>query len=247
MSDLTDWYSELGSKQRDQRVKRFFIDQFSRRYFAWADKDNQRPIGEFVLADNTGRFVTAPWNPPMMYIEWPDRDTLDFRWKFDAMASELAGVTAEWYSLAQQMAQTANLPIPDVGGDVHPTLIGLMGPPLLSPEIPLACEAGEPWLLGQRDAPINLRLQKLVSLGRQITSTYALETIRRRVIAMVEAGETDLSTLDQKAAEAIAAIDPASITYREFLADAITAGQSMAQGAAAWKEHRANLAELQSA
>ena len=38
MSTLTDFYTELGNKQRDARVRRFFHDQHGRRWFAWADK-----------------------------------------------------------------------------------------------------------------------------------------------------------------------------------------------------------------
>ena len=253
MSDLTDFYSAMGSKQRDQRVKRFYTDQLGRRFFAWADKDNQRPIGEFVLADRTGRFVTPPWLPPMAYIDWPDADTLDFQWRFESLASELAGYTSEWYSHAQQLAEVAHIPIPDVGGDCHPKLIGLMGPPPLSPEIPLACAAGERWIIGRKDAPINLRLQKILSLGRSVTSTLAMEAIRERVAAMIaaqEAGESiealkDLSDVQIPAAEpaeSVDSVDPATVTYKDFISAAMRTGQSMADAALAWKAHRENLA-----
>lgn len=247
MSDLTDFYSEMGSKQRDQRVRRFYLDQHGRRWFAWADKDNQRPIGEFVLSDKTGKFVTPPWVPPMMHIEWPDPDGLDMRWKYEALASELAGFTAEWYSAAQQLAEVAHIPIPDVGGDCHPKLIGLMGPPPLSPEIPLACEAGESWMLGRIGAPINMRLQKILSLGRSVTSTLAMETIRSRVKAMIEAQEAgesieglkDLGDIVIPGAEAV---DDAPITYKAFMAEAMQGGSTRAAAALAWKAHRENVA-----
>lgn len=244
MSDLTDFYTELGNKQRDQRVRRFFTDQHGRRYFAWADKDNQRPIGEFVLSDQTGKFITAPWNPPMAYIDWPDRDALDFQWKFEAMAEELAGYTAEWYSHAQQLAEVAHIPIPDIGGDVHPKLIGLMGPPPLSPEVPLACAAGERWLIGRVGAPVNVRLQKILNQGRSITSTLAMEEIRSRVSAMIaaqDAGQSIEALKDLSTLEINDGLDPTRVTYRDFIGEAMSRGSTMAAAAIAWKAHRDNL------
>lgn len=251
MSDLTDFYSAMGSKQRDQRVKRFYIDQHGRRFFAWADKDNQRPIGEFVLADKTGLWGPPQWVPPMPYIDWPDHDTLDMAWKYESLASDLAGITAEWYSQAQLLAEAAHIPIPDIGGDCHPKLIGLMGPPPLSPEIPLACEAGEKWILGRIGAPVNVRLRTILNLGRSVTSTLAMQTIRDRVRLMIEAqdaGEsiealTDLSTVEIPVAiEEPGVIDPASIKYTDFIGAAMRQGSSMADAAVAWKAHRENLA-----
>lgn len=270
--DLEQFMSKLGSKQRDQRVKRFFIDQHDRRYFAWADKDNQRPIGEFQLtdkpqrADKLSRFVTAPWNPSMSYIDWPDADTLDFRWKFDALASEWAGYTAEWYSLAQQMAESAKVTVPEVGGVCDPKLIGLMGPPPMSPEIPLAAEAGEKWIIGVRDAKVNVHLRTILNMGRAITSTLAMDVIRLRVQAMIDAQDagdleavqelSDLSSVTipgagdflghsepVRGAEPDVPFDPSAIKYPEFVAAGRKQGLPMPEIIVRWREHKANLAE----
>jgi len=245
MSDMTDYFSAMGSKQRDQRVRRFFTDQHGRRFFAWADKDNQRPIGEFVLADESGKFVTPPWLPPMNQIKWRSEDSLQFDWGYAALADFLGSITADWYGEAQRIApMIPGCAVPEVGGDVDPKLIGIMGgSPPLSPEIPIACEAGEPWLLGVRGAKENPRLAKILHLGKTVTSTLALDTIRERVRLMMEqqgaaaAPQADLSTVpDEKMS-----IGAVTVTYKDFLSAALKNGSTMADAAIAWKAHRENL------
>lgn len=263
MGDMADLISEMGSKQRDRRIKGFYTDQHDRRYYAETEKENMRPIGEFVLADRSGRFETAPWNPSMTYIDWPDRYTMDFQWRYAGLAQEWAAYTADWYSLAQQLAEAAKIDIPEVGGDCAPKLIGLMGPPPLSPEIPLAAEAGEKWLLGVKGAKVNVRLRTILNLGKAVTSTMAMDVIRARVKMMIDAQEAGESLEDIQrefatsetpiAAQIITeipdfsakdgphAFDPAAVTYAEFLAACRKRGMKAADIYAAWAEHKQTL------
>lgn len=246
MTTLSDFHSSMGSKQREAMVRRYFTDEHGRRFFCWADKNNQRPIGEFVLADLTGSFRRPPWIPAMGQIDWLNEDSLEFKWRYASLAEEWAGYTSEWYSQAQQLAHVIpNVTIPEVGGDVHPILIGIMGPPPMSPEIPLACEAGEPWILGRINAPHNAYLQKLVHIGRAITSTMALETIRARVQAMIaaqSAGEVVEDLVGLPTLEIDALSDPSQLSYKDFMADAKRNGIPYAEAATAWNAHKANLA-----
>lgn len=242
MGELTDYFTKLGNKQRDQRVRRFFVDQHGRRWFAWADKDNQRPIGEFVLADLTGAFQTPPWVPAMTYIQWGDHDTLDFAWDYTRLADELAGVTAGYYDEASKLARAIKVEIPQVGGPVVPEILAIIGPPPLSPEIPLACEAGQAWLLGRIGAPEHTHLKTVLHQGRTITSTLALDTIRERVAAMVAEQQASADATNAGGSCEANAPDPTVVTYKDFIGAAMRKGMSMAEAATAWKAHRDNLA-----
>jgi hypothetical protein len=237
MSDLTDLYSEMGNKQRDRRVRRTFTDNHGRKFFAWADKDNQRPIGEFQCTTHR-----PPWTPSMFYIAWLEKDGLDFRWEYEKLAEELAVFTAMYYEEASKLARFLHVDIPKVGEPPVEEVLAICGPPPLSPEIPLACQAGERWLLGYPDAPVNERLNVILQQGRMVTSQMALDTIRARVEAMVAGQSMDAATSLSSAAGATPLIDPATVTYKEFVGAAMRAGQSMADAALAWKAHRENVA-----
>lgn len=234
MGDMSDFFSEMGNKQRDRRVRRFFIDTHGRRFFAWADKDNQRPIGEFVLADITGQFVTAPWYPAMSYISWSDPDMLDFAWDYAKLADELAGITAGYYDEAAKLARFIHVEIPQVGGAVAPEILSICGPPPLSPEIPLSCEAGEAWMLGRRGAPENKALSTILHQGRTVTSTLALDMIRERVRSMIEA-QGPLGLVGT--AEGSERVEPAN--YYEFMAAALKSGKTTPEAQREWKQIQA--------
>ena len=231
MSTLTDFYTELGNKQRDARVRRFFHDQHGRRWFAWADKQNQRPIGELILDDVSGRFVTPPWQPPMAYIIWPDRDSLDFAWDYVRLADALASVTADYYDEAAKLARAINVDIPVVGGVVRPEILAICGPPPLSPEIPLACEAGEQWLTGRTGAVENPHLATILHHGRAITSTLAMDQIRARVAEMI----AKQVPLDGPAIE-----ESTETNYYEFMAAQVRSGVSSTEAQRRWKARRAD-------
>lgn len=226
-----EFFNNLGSKQRDRRVRRFFTDREGRRWFAWADKENQRPIGEFVLADQSGRFQTPPWIPPMSYIRWRDHDALDFAWDYERLADELASVTAEFYGEAMKCARAIKVDIPEIGGPLAPELLGIMGPPPLSPEIPLACLAGEPWLLGRVGAQENPVLGTTLRQGKEITTTLAMDAIKARVAALVAQSG---SVYDEQPAEADQAPN-----YFAFMAQQLQAGKSQSEAQRAWQDRKA--------
>lgn len=238
MSDLTDLYSAMGNKQRDRRVRRQFTDQHGRKFFAWADKDNQRPIGEFQCLTHR-----PPWTPSMFYIAWAEKDGLDFQWEYETLAEELAVFSAMYYEEASKLARFLHVDIPKIGEPPVEEVLAICGPPPLSPEIPLACQAGERWLLGDPEAPVNTRLNVILQQGRMITSQMALDTIRARVEAMVAGQAIDTAgSIGVVDASNVSLIDPATVTYKEFIGAAMRSGQSMADAALAWKAHRENVA-----
>ncbi len=250
MSDMTDWFSELGNKQRDARVRRFFTDQHGRRWFAWADKQNQRPIGELVLDDQTGTFQSPPFVPAMQFIAWDAPDSLSFHWAYDKMADEYAGYTALYYDEASKLARHIHVDIPKPGDAVVPELISILGPPPLSPEIPLACQAGERWLLGVKGAPENQPLALIIHQGRALTSTTTLEYLREKVKKMVESQNNGVSVgglsqvaMSSPVPDAGLSSPVTSITYNDFAAEARKAGKSMADISVAWRAHKDNLKE----
>lgn len=245
MSDLTDFFSELGNKQRDRMVRRFFTDQHGRRFFAWADKFNQRPIGELALADESGTWVTPPFLPAMQFIHWPQVDGLNFEWTYEKMADEYSVYTADWYDEAAKLARFIKVEIPIVGGDVPPEVLSIMGPPPLSPEIPLACQAGDLWILGRKGIPEHTALKHVVDRGRTVTSKLALDMLREKVKRMVESGASQTVVGSTGPLPEVALTPPPSssgITYNQFIAEARRAGQTMADAAVAWKAHKDNLA-----
>jgi hypothetical protein len=223
-----------------------FTDQHGRRFQANYDNRNMRPKEELRPVD-----CTPPWQPPMKYIVWDRHNGFKFRWDYATMANDLTEAATSYYAQVFEFI-TEHMPgtEPPELGDPVPTKVlrSPIGKPPLSPAIPLACEAGDPWILGIPGAEPNKLLKDIIEQSATANGRQALQVIRERMQAL--AGDKAIPTIAREADPGVAPkksitdIDPTimdKISYRDFLAAAMASGMSMAQGAAAWKAHRENL------
>lgn len=250
MPSITDLGQPGESLQRARRgYHDDFTDQHGRRFAANYDLGNQRPIGELLPVD-----CSPPWLPPMRFITWERHGSFRFRWDYDAFATELSGDTAEFY---QNVAifitdHKPTLDVPEIGTPIPPEVRRILGKPPLSPALPLACAAGDPWILGVSDAPVNPMLKALVEQTASGNSRDALDAIKALLQAnrvaepvptrapepVAHVAPRTINTTD------VAPIDPQKITYNEFVRECKRAerGMSMPEIVSAWREHKANLA-----
>lgn len=242
-------FSQPGTHpQRERRdYTEAFTDQHGRTFGAQFDKGNLKPIGELTPIG-----YNPPWLPPMRYIKWA-KHGFQFRWDYDTMANELASSVSEYHDdLVKFMME--HLPhdvIPKVGEPVPRKVRQVLGPPPLSPAVPLAAQAGDPWILGVPGAPVN---QKLADCLWQVRSSGAKETlaeIKDRLLNEItnpvpSAPQQDFEDAQlAKAPRSIHTVDLQAIqavTYQQFIGEAMKGGLSMADAALAWREHKANLA-----
>lgn len=235
------------SLQRIRRTLRTFTDQNNRQFEAQSDIATSQPIGEF-----TPRGCNPPWLPPMRYAKWRADGDLAFRWDYEGMANELAGITAQYYEDAVKFALEHNKPEPEIGGPVDRSIRSVLGKPPLSPAIPLAAQAGDPWLLGMPGAPVNVVLKEILEQGVGANSKEALAYIRQMVhktaaespVPMVPMVPEPVSAA--KRDKSITDIDPSTmpeITYRQFLQECRGRKMSMPEIYAAWQEHKRLFAE----
>lgn len=237
------------SLQRNARVWRIFTDQHGRKFGAESDIATSQPIGELMPQG-----FCPPWQPPMRFATWRRVGELDFRWDYETMAAELSGVTAEYYQDAVKFAIENNKPEPEIGGPVDRTIRYVLGPPPMSPAIPLACEAGDPWMLGVPDAPVTQILKDILQQSAGANSKDALDFIRAKLAKDVGQSapavpSTPAVPLVMERARTITdpgpMVDPATVTYKEFVGEAMKRGMAMADAATAWKDHKENLAAEQ--
>lgn len=224
-----------------------FEDQFGRKFAANYDIRNMRPKEELRPVG-----FNPPWLPPMRYIVWDRPGGFKFRWDFDTMANDLSGDATAYYAQVFEfmMEHMAGVEPPELGEPVPTKVLrSPIGKPPLSPAIPLACKAGDPWVLGTPGAKVNKLLKDIIDQSATANGRQALTVIRERLAKMVgdNAVEERAPEVDPnlKATRTINDVDPTLITrvtYQEFLSAAMKGGMSMAEGAAAWKAHRENLA-----
>ncbi len=225
-----------------------FSDQFGRRYEAHYDVRNMRPKEELRPVG----FI-PPWLPPMRYIKWERHGGFRFQWDFETMANDLSGDATAYYAQVFEfmMEHMPGVEPPELGDPVPTKVLrGPIGKPPLSPAIPMACIAGEPWILGTPGAPVNQLLKDILDQSSTANGRRALEVIRERMkvlagenIIASRAPEVDPSLNQVK--RSITDIDPKTIThvkYNDFVSAAVKAGMSMADAAVAWKAHKENLA-----
>ncbi len=256
------------SIQRLQTVYRVFTDQHGRKWEAQSDIRNNRPKEELrPLGCN------PPWRPAMRFIWWDGDNQLTFRWAYRQLANDLASHTATWYSNARKMAVKEHLPVPEVGGDVHQLIRDVFGNPGLSPEIPLAAELGDQWILyGDELAPRNAALYSVLNQGIQMQSNEALDIIEGRLRTRMGLGPneepsttpiTTYSVTEELQSgpplrKTIKPVGPAyvapvvaapprdpnrPIKYNEFFAEMRAAKMPVGEIALAWNAHKAALAE----
>lgn len=218
------------SLQRLARSGRFYTDNHGRKFFAMADNATQQPIEEMRPFG-----FTPPWTPPMRFAKFEKDGELHFRWDYQSMADELSADIAAYYEQATKFALEHNLPVPEVGGVVDRRISAVFGPAPLSPEIPLAAQAGDRWLLGDSNAPQVDELALILRQGTISSGNDALRMIKDRIAKRM--GTTEEKAVD--ADDAILEAD-APVTYQQFVAEGRKGGMSMADLAIAWKAHKDN-------
>lgn len=234
------------SLQRERRVWRIFTDQHGRRFGAQADMATNAPIAEFQPQG-----FMPPWLPAMRYAKFAQTGDLDFRWDYDANAEDWSELTGAYYDSAVQVSLQlpGEVPTPEIGGAVDRRIRAVLGQPPSSPAIPLACKAGDPWMLGKPGAKDALGMKPLLQQQLGANSQEALAMIRSRLAAQAEAeGMEAVPTLPEKPLEverkrSITDRPDVPITYQQFVAEAKARGMTHAEATLAWKDHKANLAE----
>jgi len=235
-----------------QRVKRGwtddYMDQHGRRFAAQYELANGRPIGEFQPVG-----FNPPWLPPMRYIIWERPGGFRFRWDYETLANEFAGGSHEFYTqVAEFMVEhMAGQAVPEDGEPIPAKVRRFFKAPPLSPAIPLAAQAGDPWILGEPGADDVLNLKAVLDQTINANGREALERIRSRTREKIgAAGVTPVATLPEEPAmsdrkRSIHDVDLSQIekvTYQQFLAAALKGGMSMADAALAWQAHKNNVA-----
>lgn len=239
------------SIQRMQRAYRTFTDNHGRKFVATVDIRNGAPCEELKPKD-----FNPPWLPSMGYAKFRADHDIEFRWDYGTLATELAGLTAEVYSVYRKFAMREKLPVPEVGGYVDPLVVDGSGegPPPLSPAIPLACEQGDPWILGVPGAQVNPYLKEILEQGVGSSSKEALDYIRGKLAQTakdmrIELVPTKELPVDLTKAEKPRRVDdPAplaempDITYQQFLQECRGRKMSMPDIYKAWTDHKALMA-----
>lgn len=224
-----------------------FTDQHGRRFAAQYELVNSRPVGELAPVGHT-----PPWLPPQRFIVW-ERKTggFHFRWDYTTMANELSGDSASYYAdVVEFMSEhMPGEPWPEVGEPVpRKVLRSHLGKPPLSPALPLAAEAGEPWILGVPGAPVNQVLKDIIEQSSTSNGRAALQMVRERMTAMAGAGVVPAvptrpaeSAIDEKPKRTINTVDPTDLpklSYPEFLAHCMSQGMKQSAAVLAWQEHK---------
>lgn len=235
-----------------QRVKRGWIDEYTdqhgRRFAATYDLGNGRPIGELQPVG-----FSPPWLPPMRFMLWERPGGFRFRWDYATMANELAEGSDQFYTEVIQfmIEHMPNERVPEIGEPIPAKVRRFVGKPPLSPAIPLAAEAGDPWILGELGATDTLNLKDVLAQTVNANGREALQLIRDRTNQKL--GASGVQTVPTRAEEtptptkarSISDVDLsqiAHVSYKEFIGAAMKGGLSMADAAIAWKAHRENLA-----
>lgn len=236
------------SIQRMQRAWRVFTDQHGRRFGAISDIRNNTPVEEFQPQG-----FNPPWLPTPRHAKFAQPGDLEFRWDYDTIAEDWSAVAASYYEEAGNVALKlpGSIPVPEIGGPVAREIRIILGKPPLSPAIPLACKAGDPWALGKLGATDALGLKQILEQSGSASGQEALKAIQDRLDKMaMEANVPLVPTLPEKTVEAerhrsITTVDEdapiEAITYNQFVAQGRARGVSMAELALAWKAHKENM------
>jgi hypothetical protein len=186
------------SLQRQRRAYRIYTDQHGRKFGAWADKGNNAPIEEM-----RPQGFNPPWLPSQTYAKFAQDGDLDFRWDYDRMAEEWSSQVASYYEEAGKLALQipGDVPFPEIGDVVDRRIRLILGVGSLSPAIPLACKAGDPWILGKAGAKDMLNLKPLIA-QQGANGADALREIQKRLDAMAQApGFEPMPTTPEKVIE----------------------------------------------
>ena len=232
-----------------------WVDNHGRHFEGWYDIRNMRPIEELRPVG-----YNPPWLPPQRFIRWKSKGGFRFAWDYDSMAAELSGGTGEFYAdVTKFMVEhmPASAPV-EIGYAIPPRVRQVLGTPPMTPAIPLAAKLGDPWLLGVPGARKNEKLRELLWQSQGSNHAEVVESIQRQLAEVIGDGARPAEPsnphederVNTKKVRTIDDVDEGAILasidtkgYRQFIADAMRDGMSMAQSAALWHQHRATLAE----
>lgn len=241
-------FSQPGTHpQREARnYTEAFTDQHGRTFGAQFDKQNLKPIGELIPIG-----YNPPWLMPMRYIKW-GKWGFSFQWDYETFAGELAAAASEYYDDVTKfmMEHLPHDAIPRVGDPVPKRVRQVLGPPPLSPAVPLAAQAGDPWILGVPGAQINEKLRECLYQVKNAGAKEALDDIKTRLLSEIQnpVPTQHIELVDDPANDRPRSINTVDVdaivklSYKEFLAGAMKGGMSMAEAAEAWAAHKAALA-----
>jgi hypothetical protein len=224
-----------------------FTDQHGRRFEAHYDIRNMRPKEELRPIG-----FSPPWMPPMRYIVWDRDGSFSFRWDYETLANDLSESSTAHYAQVFEF-MTEHMPgveVPEVGEPLPTKVLrSPIGKAPLSPAIPLSCLAGDAWILGMPNAPVNAMLRDVLEQSATSNGRQALIIIRERLAKMVGGNAVPTREIPPDPAlmktKTITDFDLAQITgikYIDFISAAMKGGMTMADAASAWKAHRENLA-----
>jgi hypothetical protein len=197
----------------------------------------------------------------MRFIKWKTRMGFSFSWDYETMSTELAGGTAVFYADVTKF-MVEHMPAsepPKIGAPVHSRVRQVLGVPPLSPAVPLAAQAGDPWLLGVPGATPNAQLKALIEQSIGVNGKEAIDAIREQLVGIIGDGAIPAvapkpdedERVDKKKGRSIDDVDESVILaaletkpYKEFLSEAMKMGLTMPQAADLWRSHKANLAAV---
>lgn len=236
------------SLQRKARAWRLLTDQHGRVFGATVEVSNGHPVGELLPQG-----FSPPWLPPMEFAKFRGEHDVTFRWDYREMADRLSAQTAQYYQDAVKFALENNKPEPEVGGPVDRSVRYVLGVPPLSPAIPLSADMGDPWVLGIPDAPVNKILKAVLEQTAGADQREALGLIMDRLARQVNEGNipmvpsTPFVPNVKEPARTINDEAPLEelpeITYPEFVKACRGRKMNMADIAAAWQQHKKDMAE----
>ncbi len=241
------------SLQRARRVWRIFTDQHGRKFGAQAEMMTNQPIGEFQPQG-----FNPPWLPSMMYAKFQQDGDLEFRWDYTTLAREWADNAAAYYQDAINFAIEHNKPVPEPGGPVDRTIrITPIGPPPLSPALPIAAMQGDAWILGIPGAPVNQILYDILDQGRKAGGQDILDAIKDQLAGRWKIDTPVIETIPAKpqTAEKVKTIhdidnpgEMKDITWDDFRKVARARGKmNMTEISVAWAEFKNERAKEEAA
>lgn len=168
-----------GWSQSDQRAYATFYDQHKsvkfpqgRPWWAVVERSAEGAATPMPVGELQPNGWSAPWYPAPSYMTAsvgkavPGSSLQEHRFRIDytSMTADRQRAMREYYDRAVLEAIGQGWPAPDYGEAITYRLRAIVGPPPLSPKIPEAAMAEDPWILGFSDQE-NEELARLLASG----------------------------------------------------------------------------------